>query len=154
MGELIFRQFKLSDGMALKDRPNQKGLKGHKDYEKWLKYNMENGPCWTGELDGVVIGCGGIVIHWPGFGEAWLIFPENVKDNHKPIEHRIAKKMLYEMIKDNDLKRTEISPRCDWPPGLSYARFLGFKVEGKRRKYMPDADGTLVDCFLMSIIRE
>lgn len=152
MSDIIFRQFKLSDGMSLKDRPNQKGLKGHKDLEKWLKHNIKNGPSWTGVLDGVIVGCGGIVIHWPGFGEAWVVMPEGIGAKH--IDPQLAKAKLYKMIEDNDLKRTEISPRCDWPPGLSYARYLGFKVEGKRRKYMPDADGTLVDCFMMSIIRE
>lgn len=152
MIDMIFRQCQLKDALALKDKPNQKGLKGHKDYEKWVKHNIENGPSWTGELDGVIVGCGGIVIHWKGFGEAWVVMPEKIGAKH--IDPQLAKAKLYEMIEDKDLKRTEICPRCDWPPGLSYARFLGFKVEGKRRKYMPDADGTLVDCFMMSIIRE
>ena len=152
MSELIFRQFELIDGLALKEKPNQKGIKGHKDYEKWLKHNKENGPSWTGVLNSEIVGCGGIVIHWPGFGEAWVVMPDDIGVKH--IDPQLAKAKLHEMIEGNDLKRTEICPRCDWPPGLSYARFLGFEVEGKRRKYILDADGTLVDCFLMSIIRE
>lgn len=150
--DIQIRPFKWQDGLALKDNPNEKGLKGHTDFERWLKLNESEGPGFTVLLDDKIVGCGGVRLFWKGVGEAWIIFPDNIGNFH--IDPQIVKDKLQEIIEKHKLQRIEISPQCDWAPGLSYARWLGFEREGKRRKYLPSNNGELVDCYMMSIIRE
>ncbi len=155
--EITKRPFKWRDGLGLVADPNEKGLKGHKDIEKWLKINESEGPGYTVLFNGKIVACGGVRIFWraddgEACGEAWFLAENGIGSVH--IDPQIAKEQLYKIIEENNLGRVEASPRCDWAPGLSYVRWLGFKVEGKRRKYLPDANGKLVDCFMVSIIKE
>ena len=146
------RAFKWEDGLGLANDPNEKGLKGQKEIEKWLELNESEGPGYTMIFKGEIVGCGGVRIFWKGVGEAWFLTKKDIGLLH--IDPQIAKDQLYKIIKEHNLVRVEASPRADWAPGLSYVRWLGFKIEGKRRKFLPDASGKLVDCYLMSIIKE
>ena len=150
--KIKIRPFKWQDGLGLAEDPNEKGLKGQKDIEKWLKLNESEGPGYTMIFEGEIVGCGGVRIFWKGGGEAWFLAKKDIGELH--IDPQIAKDQLYKMIKEHNIIRVEASPRADWAPGLSYVRWLGFKIEGKRRKFLPDANGKLVDCYLMSIIKE
>lgn len=154
--EIKIRPFKWQDGLVLAEDPNEKGLKGHKELEKWLKLNESEGPGYTMLYKDGIVGCGGVRLFWDAgieaAGEAWFLTKKDIGLLH--IDPQIAKDQLYKIIEDKKLARVECSPRADWTPGLSYARWLGFKVEGKRRKFLPDASGRLVDCFMMSIIKE
>lgn len=152
--EITTRPFKWQDGLALKDKPNEKGLKGQKDFEKWLKLNESEGPGYTGIYKGEIIGCGGVRIFWEGVGEGWILLPDNIKQITPNRSHRIVKEYLNKIIDERNLQRVQITPQCEWIPGLTYARWLGFEIEGKMRKYLPGNNGELVDCYLMSIIRE
>lgn len=149
--EIIIRPYKWQDALELLKDPNEKGLKNQKGAIRWAKLNETEGVGYTAVCDGKIIGCGGIRIYWEGVGEAWAVYPRKVGQMH--LDPQIAKKKLYEMIEENKLKRVQSTPRCDWPEGLTYSKWLGFKVEGKMRKYLPD-NGELVDCFMMSIIKD
>lgn len=135
----------------LLENPNEKGLKNQKDAVRWAKLNETEGVGYTAICNEEIIGCGGVRIYWEGVGEAWALYPKKVGQMH--LDPQIAKKQLYKIIDDNNLIRVQSTPRCDWPEGLTYSKWLGFKVEGKMRKYLPDK-GELVDCFMMSIIKE
>lgn len=152
MDEVIIRPFLWRDGLEICDNPNEPSLKGQPYIERWLKLNEFEGPGYTAVMDGKIIGCGGIRIYWEGVGEAWALYPAKAGNLH--LDPKIAKKKLYEMIDEHKLKRVQSTPRCDWPEGLTYAKWLGFKVEGKMKSYLPGENGDLVDCFLMSILKE
>lgn len=150
--KLIIRKYKAEDAMALMADPNDANLKGQAEYARWAKLNETEGPGRTGVYKGEIIGCGGIRIYWKGCGEAWAYFPNNIRHYH--IDPKIAKSELYKMIKDYGLKRVQATPRVDWPEGLRYVRYMGFKVEGKMRKYLPGSNGDLADCYMTAIIQE
>ena len=150
--KLLIRPYKAEDAMALMADPNDKNLKGQADYEKWAKLNETEGPGYTAVYGGQVIGCGGVRIYWEGCGEAWAYFPSNIRAYR--VSHKIAKSYLYKMIKEYGLKRVQATPRIDWPEGLRYTRYMGFKVEGKMRKYLPGHNGDLADCYMTAIIIE
>lgn len=150
--EITVRPYKAEDALVLMEDLNEPGLKGQSDCERWAKLNETEGPGYTALYQDRIIGCGGIRIFWEGCGEAWIVLPKDIGQFH--IDPQIVKVELSKMIKENNLQRVEISPACNWVPGLSYARWLGFKVEGKRRKYLPGNNGELVDCYLMAIIKD
>lgn len=152
MDKVEIRPYKWQDALELLKDPNEKGLKDQKDAIRWAKLNETEGVGYTAICDGRIIGCGGIRIYWEGVGEAWAVYPKKVGQMH--LDPQIAKKKLYEMIEENKLKRVQSTPRCDWPEGLTYSKWLGFKVEGKMKQYLPDGNGGLVDCFMMSIIKD
>jgi RimJ/RimL family protein N-acetyltransferase len=149
--DITFRPYKWQDVIGLLKDPNERGLINQKDAIKWAKLNETEGVGYTALLEGEIIGCGGIRIYWKGVGEAWAIYPRRV--GKMRLDHRLAKEKLYEMIEDNDLKRIQSTPRCDWQESVTYSKWLGFKIEGKMRKYFP-INGDLVDCYMMSIIKE
>lgn len=144
MDNIEFRPYKWQDALGLLEDPNQKGLKGQEDIVKWAKLN-EEGVGKTVLCNGEIISCGGVRIFWKGVGEAWLLYAKG-----KVLRPGIVKEQLHSFIRDNNLHRVQITLRCDWPEGLVLARRLGFKIEGKMRKYFPGG----VDCYIMSIIKE
>ena len=150
--DITIRSYKAEDALVLMENPNEPNLKGQPYCEEWAKLNETEGVGKTFIYQGKIVGCGGIRIYWKGCGEAWVIFLQGISQYH--IDPQIVKTELDKMIIENDLQRIQITPACNWAPGLSYARWLGFKVEGKMRKYLPGNNGELVDCFMMSIIKE
>lgn len=152
--DLTIRPYKAEDALALMEDPNEPGLKGQPYCEKWARLNETEGPGYTAIYKDKIVCCGGVRIYWKGCGEAWVIFPKD-PSQYLPFRHsQIAKEHLQKMISEYKLQRVEINPACNWVPGLRYARCLGFKVEAKRRRYLPGNNGELVDCFMMSIIKE
>lgn len=108
----------------------------------------ETGPSWTVEHDGRIVGCGGITISYDGFGEAWAVCVHDTK--RFPSIHRGIRDKLFEMIIENDLIRCQITLRTDFPVGVEYAEWLGFKYEATLAKYFPDH----TDAYMYVIIGE
>ena len=152
MDKITIRKYKWQDAISLLKDPNEKGLKGQKDAMRWAKLNEREGVGYTAVCKGEIIGCGGVRIYWDGGGEAWALLPRKVGEMR--LDHKIAKRQLYKIIDEQNLTRVQSTPRCDWPEGLVYAKYMGFKVEGKMRKYLPDGNGGFVDVFMMSIIKD
>jgi hypothetical protein len=150
--DIKIRPFKWRDGLKLADDPNEKGLKGNGEIEKWLKLNESEGPGFTAIYKDEIVACGGVRIFWKGCGEAWFLTKNGIGSYH--IDPQIVKDQMNKIIVEHELIRVQATPRTDWAPGLSYVRWLGFKIEGKMRKYLPDANGQLVDCYMMSIVKE
>lgn len=150
--EITTRPFKWRDGLKLIEDPNEKGLKGQKDIEKWLKLNESEGPAYTAIRDGEIVACGGVRIYWKGCGEAWALFGK-VKGSRHEVQ-LLGKSILQKIIEEHDLVRVEATPRTDWALGLNYLHWLGFKVESKKRKYLPDNEAGLVDAYVVVIIKE
>jgi len=150
--DLKIRSYKAEDALVLMENPNEPGLKGQPYCERWARLNEEEGVGFTAVYQGRIVSCGGVRIYWKGCGEAWFITLKGIGQFH--IDPQIAKTQLYKIIKEHNLQRVQITPACNWVPGLSYARWLGFRVEGKMRKYLPGNNCELVDCYMMSIVKE
>ena len=150
--DLTIRPYKAEDALVLMEDPNEPGLKGQPYCERWARLNETEGPGYTAVYNGRIICCGGVRIYWQGCGEAWVIFPKGIGQYH--IDPQVAKEQLEKIISEHELQRVQITPACDWAPGLSYARWLGFKMEGRMRRYLPGNNGKLIDCYMMAIVED
>jgi hypothetical protein len=94
-------------------------------------------PAFTGRIDGVVVGVGGIQILWEGVGEAWVILSQAALD-HKIETYRGIFKKLKELIEECDLRRVQSVIRVDFPQAIRMIEHLGFQLEGYMKGYCPD----------------
>ncbi len=101
-----------------------------------------NGKCITGLVDGNIVGCGGLDVMWPGVAEVWVMLSYEV-DKFPMRAYEVIAEGLKELIEDNDLWRVQAYGRVDFPEAHTLFRHLGFKVEGKARKYNPDGTDSI-----------
>jgi RimJ/RimL family protein N-acetyltransferase len=114
-----------------------------------MKANCLKGLSFTALYHGQAIACAGIRPLWPGVAEAWLLFGPEVK-NHRIFIVKSIKQYLSDLIIKYNLWRLQAYCRTDFPEAINFLYHLGFRVEGKARRYNPD--GT--DAYFMSIITE
>ena len=111
----------------------QPDLKCCDEVESWAE-ELAKYPAMTGMWDGRPVSCGGIVILMPKHrGEAWFLAASDIGKLH--IDPQIARKWLYDEIIKNELVRIESPCREDFPAGIEYALYLGFKFEARLEKY-------------------
>lgn len=103
------------------------------DYRVLLDAYRQRGLAWS-LLDGdEVIACGGIVILWPGVGEAWTVMGEKVKDYPLAVA-----KALREGIERSGLRRIQATVRIDDGKARKLIGLCGFKPEGILEGFGPD----------------
>ncbi len=108
--------------------------------EKWAK--LKEGPTSkTGVSDGKIIGCGGLEICWPGMAEGWIVLASEKYD----FNPKVILLQMREWIEEHKLIRVQVPLRNDFPAGIRFAEFLGFKDENARlKKYHPDGTDALM----------
>ncbi len=146
------RPFKASDLIwIMAEGVKEFGLKflPHETIDELAQAREDNGKCITGLVDGVIVGCGGIDELWEGVGEVWLMLSYEV-DRFPIRSYEVIQQGLAELIEHNDLWRCQAWCRVDFVQAHTLFRHLGFEVEGRARKYAPDA----TDCLLYSLIRD
>lgn len=117
-------------------------------------YGVAKFPSWTGMCEGRPIGCGGVIILWPGVAEAWSCFPKS-RQKHKRDWFVYTKRFLDKAIDEHDLFRVQAHYRMDMAGAkealenfqsgkkakpCNWMEHLGFKCEGLMRKF--ESDGT------------
>lgn len=100
--------------------------------------------CFVGDA---LVGCGGLIIFWPGVAEAWLMlskkcnFMSNIERAKVVL---LIRKKMEELIKEHKLWRIGAIIRPDFPQAIRLATVLGFKREGLLKKYAPDGTDRLI----------
>lgn len=108
----------------------------------WANMMGDKGPCMTGLFDGKPVSCGGIWILWPGVGEQWMLNVDDIGNYH--IDPQIAKDWMYEKIDEHRLWRLQTPLRSDFPAGVEYSKWLGFKFEARLECYHTDGTDALM----------
>ena len=100
----------------------------------------------NGELSGItlfddktILGFGGVHLLWRGVGESWIML--STEGRKKPLT--VAKytfNLFDDIMARNSLERIQASVASDDPKAISFAKWLGFEVEGLMRKYGPDGN--------------
>lgn len=77
-------------------------------------------------IDNEIIAVGGVVVFWPGVGEAWLQLTKNA-ENHKIALVRCVRIMIALAFKELKLHRMESTATFD--EARIFNEYLGFKCE-------------------------
>lgn len=93
---------------------------------------LAKGPAFTAIADGDVIGCGGIVEHYPGRCAVWAIVGWNAGPHMRPVT-----RMVRDVVARYPCRRIEATVRRDFKPGARWVKMLGFRWEGVMRAYSP-----------------
>ena len=97
---------------------------------------------YTAIFEGLIVGVGGLVIHWEGVAEVWLMLTDNCKKDgfHGVIALTAIKDKMEELIKINNIRRAQATVRIDFPQAIKMIEFFGFKNEtpNAMEQYCPD----------------
>ncbi len=118
-------------------------------YRKLAKRYETDGPAATGFDGDRILGCGGLVMLAEGLADGWCLFTPGI-DEFPGAVARLVKHQLERWFKDFRLRRVGVWMRTDFPVGIRFAKFLGFKNEGIAEKYHPDGS----DAILMGYTKE
>lgn len=109
------------------------------------------GDCVTGVHNGVIWGVGGVVVHYEGMGEFWLML---AKGFNKDLAGSSILKQIMLFVEDkielHNLHRAQAVIRSDFDVAIKMIHFLGFEREGLLKQYLPNR----TDAFMYSRIKE
>lgn len=133
MSEPVLRPFKTADASLI---VNRDGVQCTADTICW---QAKMGPAFTAELDGHPIGCAGVVIPWPGVGQAWMVLSDAIEP-YSLWMYRNVRHMLDGMVVAFCLHRMEAVALLDEPRYQRWLEGLGFTSEkdGVARGLLPD----------------
>lgn len=92
------------------------------------------GQAYTAMVDGRPIACSGLVEQWPGRALAWALLANDIGAHTFVRVSRAVRRYL----DASDYRRIEMQVDADHPQAIRWAQLLGFEVEGKRAKFLPD----------------
>jgi len=107
------------------------------------------GDAFAVRWDTALLGCGGLLIPWPGVAVAWMILTPTAK-KHPIATYRAIRSFLVDRVAKYDLVRIEASIHTHTSESRKLAETLGFTCEGLRLRYLPDGH----DAWLYAWIRE
>ena len=118
-----------------------------KGLPNWLDMNplemgilyKRRGLAYSGFCNGELVICAGVGIPWKGLGEVWAVLSPHAPKCHLSI-NRAAKRFLWAMIKEADLRRVQAQVDLSFTKGLKWLEWLGFKFDGVSEKYGPNGE--------------
>ena len=117
---------------------------GGEDCRLLAELKERSGPAVTAIQDGVILGCGGVAVGWPGVGACWAHFSEALF-RHRIWATRMTRGLLAEAVLAHRLHRLETTVLADSLANRRWAEALGFTPEtgGLARAYTPDRQDVL-----------
>ena len=108
------------------------------------------GDCVTGLHNGIIWGVGGMVVHYEGFGEFWLILTKDCTEDLSGLMIlREIQAFIDDRIEVHNLHRAQAIIRVSNTKAIKMIEFLGFEMEGMLAQYLPDR----ADAFMYAKIR-
>lgn len=111
----------------------ESGIKFGDEVQLVADFMMTSARSVTYVVDGRVVGCGGICVVKPGFGEAWGLFVADIGDVH--IDPNVPKVGFLKWVEDLKLTRVQAPIRDGFVRGEEYVRYLGFHFEEVVKDY-------------------
>lgn len=105
--------------------------------------DYERHPAFTGRYRGQIVGAGGVMIPYPGVGEAWAIGTPLVYQ-HKMFFHRTVKRLLKMVVDQQNLRRIQVCVLSTYEQGQTWVEALGFSREAVLKKYSPNGADVVV----------
>lgn len=98
----------------------------------------QGGPAFTAMLDNKILGCAGIILLWPGVGQAWVSFGKEI-EGYGVWMSRMVKAILRDSIRTFQLHRIEAVVLSDNTRNIKWIKAVGFSREDRfAYKYTQD----------------
>lgn len=105
-------------------------------------------PSFSAFCGGRFIAAAGIIVPWPGLGEAWAVAGPLVW-THKAFFHRTVKEYLFALAEQLKLRRLQAMVRAEYTGSHRWVQSLGFQRESTLCKYgIKGEDMTMYAMFL------
>src|SRR5882762_6511160 len=114
-------------------------LRSMPDVKKIAAEYATRGPCWTGFWNGQAMASVGIVILWPHVAEGWAFTSDLVRQHPCAFHRAVCHKLRYVMQK-YELHRLQLSIQHSHTVSRMWAYRLGFRSEGRMKKFGPSGD--------------
>lgn len=129
-------------------RPFEAGdiaLVGGREYERELmnltgsngEENAARGPAFTMLDDGQPVMSAGVVIYWPGVGEAWMHLSPWFH-SHVKTAYREVRDILRQIIVTKHLRRVQCPIHAEMEKNMNFVEHLGFQIEGILHRWGPE----------------
>ena len=130
----LLRPFRPEDAKRVLNRDGEHGL------ARSVVAQARSGLAFTAEVDGVPIGCGGIVMPWPGLAMCWMLLGDEICHYPKWVM-RVVTRMLDDLDRAYGPLRCEAIALESSPRNQRWLEHLGFTVEqrGRAASYLPGA---------------
>jgi len=103
--------------------------------DRYIPYLESGSPSYIVENEGRPLCAFGCVLLWDGVCEVWY----NLISREKTISQiRIIKKYLKEQAESLKIRRMQATIKCSSLVGRKFIEAMGFTLEGKLKKFMPD----------------
>ena len=99
-----------------------------------------NGSAFTTVCDGRIVACAGIEKMWDGVGQAWVLCVKDIGQVYMNPQDNRAK--FLEIAKP--FHRVQAPLAADFPAGISFAKYMGFKQESVMKRFHPDGTDALM----------
>lgn len=123
-------------------QPHQAWTRDLLDYGYGAFY--QRGIARTVWLDGDPVACFGESIVWDGVGECWAILAGNIGISMVAVDRAVRA-----LIGKVSTRRLQAYVDASFEPGVRWMLDLGFTVEGKLKRYLPNGN----DAFLFALVR-
>ena len=101
------------------------------------------GPTYTGLVDGKVAWIAGIILMWPGVGEAWLV-ASGLSTKNKLWFVRGIKSFMEKLMNTHQLHRVQTTVMHGQTELIRFVEFLGMEFEGRIKHYGPNKEDYLM----------
>ncbi len=141
---LEIRQYQAADLMSiLEDGACQPNIHINGSTLDRAKAKEDTGPGVTAVDDGRIIACAGMQVFWPGVGEAWCTFVEDI-GRYSTRLATLFRPVVRDWVADYDLHRLQAIIRSDFGAGIRMVEWIGFKQDAELPQYFHDKVSALV----------
>jgi hypothetical protein len=98
-----------------------------------LSQYYADGPCWTLLWNNEIILCAGVIVIWPGMGEAWFRGTPLMYEHKEEVKERTIR--VFGSIKQNGFRRIQTAVQENWATARRFAEACGMKYEGRMPFY-------------------
>lgn len=131
---MIVRPWRLGDSEAISLQTAQQYLL---DNPENLSIDLtplsEVGLAWTAELDGTILGCGGLTPQWENRAILWALVSQDA-GSHFTVIHRHVRRFLTR----SPYRRIEAHVDVGFTAGVRWVKMLGFELEAYKKAFRPD----------------
>jgi len=138
MNNLQLVDFYVSHAEIILEEPLNKGAPRVQSYWRSLVSQLtQPGTSFTALIDAKPVACGGIYPVWSGVGEAWFLASHRLHCNTFSVA-KAVKSNIEKLMSNHGLHRAQATVHCDFKQAHRFAKWLGFKNEGRMKAFASD----------------